>query len=454
SRSGVLRRWQLQLGKGAQVYSQATGTTQDVPIIQERVQGGLTAFSYDGTLAVIETGDQLVFWNLSANTRQTAVDKRGAALTQLTLTNDGSRVSVLQRSENRGTESVVWDTTTGEELMRLSLDIAPQAQAFTAAGTRLAIQFVTGILNEFDVATGTLATAMPLQGECLSMVSLTDSTTLIQGRSDGSLLIQRSPLQWLARVGPVPVHRVAFDFRGEQIAVGTQGGEVRLFESSSGKLRRVCSPVPGEITSVAFSTDSQQVFAGSTANCAAGWDLNPAPSSAVSPDRDPVLRRRGLSATRDATATESAEAASETVAGQVGNGAGEDTEGRTASAGESVTAPATAPNESSDPATDTADLGSGVDNSTKVPLPITALLVHSRPVFTVCPGPHPRQLLTGAGDGTIRVWSLNLQDEIATLEGHQAEVVDLRYTAEGQLCSLSRDLNARTWTDPIPVTKP
>jgi WD40 repeat protein len=68
-------------------------------------------------------------------------------------------------------------------------------------------------------------------------------------------------------------------------------------------------------------------------------------------------------------------------------------------------------------------------------------------VITVRFSPDSRRLASGSGDKNVRLWDINTETAVKTLEGHRAEVSVVAWSPDGKrLCSGSYDKCVRMWT--------
>ena len=83
----------------------------------------------------------------------------------------------------------------------------------------------------------------------------------------------------------------------------------------------------------------------------------------------------------------------------------------------------------------------------------SALGGHAKPVITVRFSPDSRRLASGSGDKNVRLWDINTETAVKTLEGHRAEVAVVAWSPDGKrLCSGSYDKCVRMWThDGYPI---
>ncbi len=71
---------------------------------------------------------------------------------------------------------------------------------------------------------------------------------------------------------------------------------------------------------------------------------------------------------------------------------------------------------------------------------------HEGPVFDVAFSPDSEFAATAGADGTVRLWNLGLQRQVAVFKGHTDKVYSVRFSEDGTyLLTASRDKTARLW---------
>ncbi len=71
---------------------------------------------------------------------------------------------------------------------------------------------------------------------------------------------------------------------------------------------------------------------------------------------------------------------------------------------------------------------------------------HEGPVFDVAFSPDSQFVATAGADGTVRLWNLGLQRQVAVFKGHTDKVYSVRFSEDGTyLLTASRDKTARLW---------
>ena len=71
---------------------------------------------------------------------------------------------------------------------------------------------------------------------------------------------------------------------------------------------------------------------------------------------------------------------------------------------------------------------------------------HTEAILCVAFSPDCKRLLTGSGDGTLRLWELSTETPVATLKGHTNWVLCCAFSPDGRLCaSGAMDKDARIW---------
>jgi len=71
---------------------------------------------------------------------------------------------------------------------------------------------------------------------------------------------------------------------------------------------------------------------------------------------------------------------------------------------------------------------------------------HEGPVFDVAFSPDSEFAATAGADGTVRLWNLGLQRQVAVFKGHADKVYSVKFSEDGAyLLTASRDKTARMW---------
>ncbi len=71
---------------------------------------------------------------------------------------------------------------------------------------------------------------------------------------------------------------------------------------------------------------------------------------------------------------------------------------------------------------------------------------HSLEVCSIAFSPDGKYLASGSGDKTVKLWSLESQKEVTTLQGHNKSIVSVEFSPDGKyLASSSHDKTVKLW---------
>ncbi|WP_250122533.1 serine/threonine-protein kinase [Chroococcidiopsis sp. CCMEE 29] len=192
------------------------------------------------------------------------------------------------------------------------------------------------------------------------------------------------------------VNTIAFSPDGQNIASGSDDRTIKIWQLNSRKELRTLKGHADWVYAVAISPDGKTLVSGSKDNTIKVWNLNTRQELRILPDHKSYVNAVAISP-----------------------------DGQKIASG------------SYDKTIKIWNLNTGQ---------ISTLVGHSREVLSVAISPNAQQLVSASADRTIKVWNLNTGKELSTLTGHSGDVNSIAISSNSQLLvSVSDDKTIKIW---------
>jgi WD40 repeat protein len=419
---GTLTVWDVEAEREIGSYR-----GQPRPAAGWRSLSGL-AFSADGRqfLALEPGGRALTVWDA---TRGAEARPLGASFAMhAAFSPDGRRVAAAAQVARVGEfakvgehGTVLWDTETGQELMKFVEKYEwPHAVAFSPDGALLAVavseEMKTGRVKVFDLGTRKLLRTLP------------------------------DPAQGLA----APCDAVAFSPDGTRTASGSQDRVVRVWDATTGKQLWEGKGHSGTISAVAFSRDGRQL-----ASASGGIMRNRSPGGPVWP----IDLEKHVPDLKVWDAVTGQELLSLTLPGKT-RALAISPDGETVAAAFGPSTLFFAMGQFGTSARVMANLIEPGDGDRTVRLyrvatgeELRGLKGHTRPCQGIAFSPDGRRLATAGGaDETVKLWDAQTGEEILTVGRHPGRVNSVAFSPDGHKIVSASLVDVRVW-DATPVKK-
>ena len=356
------------------------------------------AFSPDGSRIATASENEATLWDAGTGERLMTFAGHMNTIYALDFSPDGKQLAA-----GSGDRKVkVWDVLTGKELLALAGHTGPiYGIAFNPDGSRLVSSSDDGTVRIWDVTPA---------HEALTIAGAAGATDQIAFNSDGHSLVgvgEDVLKVWDAASGQElqsspgkSFSSLALSPDGKQIALASDGTNVKLVAASSGEELFSWPAHTGRINALAFNPAGTRIATASDDYKIKLWDLS---TSAV----------RGQPAT-------------------------------TLDIPDGVTALAFSP--------DGQTLAAGVNNGTVVVWDLASQKVsstlrgHSDAVVSVAFSPDGDRLVSASLDGSAREWNAKTGEELSPLDAHTAAVMAVAFSPDGRrIVTASRDGTAKLW---------
>ena len=235
------------------------------------------AFSPNGTVIASASWDDTIKLCDAATGKQLAILKHATTPHAIAFRPDGKVLAVGEGGRGSGgrttSELVLWDTVTGDKLSTFKLPFGVKSLAFSPDGKTLAAGTFGGV-RLLDAASGKQRRTLAGASWSVNAVAFSPDNALLaaMGRVDGAVTVWEAASGKIVRNLPghsSQLHAIAFSPDGKLLAAGAQYEAVRLWDTSTWKLR---TTLKGEqVRSIAFSPDGGTLA--SAAKTIELWDI-------------------------------------------------------------------------------------------------------------------------------------------------------------------------------------
>ncbi|MBF8283025.1 MAG: hypothetical protein HW378_1940 [Anaerolineales bacterium] len=433
----------------------AAAALNNLPVDPERsillaLQAVSTTRAVDGT--VLPEAEGALHSSIVASPIRLTLTGHATRVLSAAFSPDGKRLATIG---DNGT-TIVWDSMTGEELLRLP---GTTAQSDVVTGQRIIYspdgKFLAACDNDqvkvYDPLSGELIKTLAGQpGEVTAVAFSRDGTHIASGDRNGTVIV------WATATGDSllelaghtdAVEGLTFSPDGKWLVTASDDATIKIWDAAAGDLLRDYSDFTGLVSSVAFSPDGTR-FAFTTVDGSHVWQIDfntvegvttimnqeiftiPGGASVFSPDG---TRLAGVSASTIGNAVKLWDAANGrellTLSGHTGwvMGIAFSPDGKRLA---STSLDGTVKVWSLTPGQETATVsGPGAGYGTRVAY-----------------NPNGQEFATNGGDGTATLWIAETGEPRLTLAGHDLEVLNLAFSSDGnRLATGSLDTTAIVW---------
>jgi WD40 repeat protein/serine/threonine protein kinase len=411
SHDGLVRVWEAESGE-------TMGAADSGQFVQ------VLGFSTDGSRVLIATmlGSAL---SVDAMQGSTLPGLKLDSITSVAQSPDGRRIVTVSKDQTAS----VWDTTSGEEILRLGMTPSSRGSpgefrtlrpaAFSPDGRRVFAAIDDSKVRIWDAVDGSeLATLDEDQGWFVDVAFSPDGNRVITASSEEIVRIwnvaTRSELARL-RGHSAEITCVAFSPGGGRVRTGSEDDTARIWDAFSGVELTTLRGHKAAVESAVFLRHATQIFTVSKDGTARIWDVASYSESAT-------LERHGLKAHSYVVRSASFSPDGNRVLTVCREVAFQDT-------------------------ARVWDIASGAE--IKIDGPVPALHDFSERTFfglSAVFSPNGDRILTAEFGGTAQIWSSSSGGEIATLDGHVDGVHSAVFSPDGgRVLTASQDGTARIW---------
>ncbi|HWN10187.1 MAG TPA: WD40 repeat domain-containing protein [Pyrinomonadaceae bacterium] len=258
SEQGEIKLWDYRTGE----LKQELSVEQDDPL--------LVAASADGKVFAEVNRDQLLFSDLSSDTKRPIPRTAGPTPTALAISADGRLLAV--------------GSATDVTLLLPSGEVTRKLSGYEGVLSRLTFsrdgRLLAGVTNNeiliWAVANGQVEKRLPTRNEVTAIAFSPEGQKLATGASDRMISIwnlQTGLAQSSFRKHESSINALAFSHDGQLLASGGDDRTIVLWEVAAGKSKRTFKGHDQTVTSLAFSADGQLLASGSGNASVVIWEV-------------------------------------------------------------------------------------------------------------------------------------------------------------------------------------
>lgn len=253
-------------------------TSDGKQVAELKGKASSVAWSPDGSMLMVGTGDALRFWNTADYSKEIATIPRNVqtlivGLPREPFSPDGKSIVVLRQDDT----AAVWQIEGPREIVILDGHSAPPTDAsFSPDGKRVATAAKDKTVVVWDAATAKKIVKLEGHEKAIDQVGFSpDGARILTVGRDRTVRV------WDAASGgaiatlrhQADVESAAFDREGKRIVTGADDGVARVFNAASGaEIATLQEDGVEKVLSAAFSPDGTRIATGSSDDYVRIWD--------------------------------------------------------------------------------------------------------------------------------------------------------------------------------------